>query len=779
MQLLRKDGGAFWCRVTAAPLAGRESARGLVALYEDVTEEHAAAEALREAKRIAEEATAAKSMFLANMSHEIRTPMNAIIGMSHLALKTEMSAKQRDYVSKIHNAGTSLLGLINDILDFSKVEAGKLDVEQVPFRLDEVLDNVSALIAQKAYDKGLELLFDAAPDVPQALVGDPLRLGQIVVNLVSNAVKFTERGQVSVTIRRTDSTGEKVQLAVSVRDSGIGMTPEQSRRLFQAFAQADGSTTRKYGGTGLGLAICKRLVELMGGAIRVDSAPGEGSTFSFTAWFGVGDETAARRNLVPEELAGLRALVVDDNASAREILGELLRAAGLEAAAAPSGAQGLEALRQAAGDHPFGVLFVDWKMPGMSGIEMARQALALQKAPRVVMVSAFGRDEVRAEAERAGIEAFLVKPVSQSSLVDVLVTLFAPERGAAARAVPAQETQSLAGARLLLAEDNDINQQIAVELLEGAGARVEVARNGREALDKLAAGSADAYDAVLMDVQMPEMDGVEATQRIRAQAQFARLPVIAMTAHAMAEERERCAAAGMVDHVSKPVDPRALIDTVARWVPKRSGSAPAKAQEGAAVPAIPGLDSAGGLKRVAGNTALYVRLLRQFVERQAGAGDEAAAALKAGDRALAERVAHTVKGVAGNLGFGALQAAAGTLEKAVKNSGPAAAPLEAMRAQLAAATAAVQAVLGAPREAGSAAPVEPARAAALARLLGESDGAAADYLEANAAALRGLFADGEFERFEKAVQGYDFDAALAQLERAAAARGMALREKMQ
>ena len=772
MQLVRKDGSRFWCRVTAAPLSGREAARGLVALYEDVTEEHAAAEALREAKRVAEEATQAKSMFLANMSHEIRTPMNAIIGLSHLALKTELSPKQRDYVSKIHNAGTSLLGIINDILDFSKVEAGKLEVEQAPFRLDDVLDNVSALIAQKANDKGLELVFDTAADVPQALIGDALRLGQILVNLVSNAVKFTDAGQVAVAIRRVERTGDKVQLALSVSDTGIGMTPEQSRRLFQAFTQADGSTTRKYGGTGLGLAICKRLVELMGGEIRVDSAPGKGSTFSFNAWFGVGEEAAARRKVVPEELAGLRALVVDDNAAAREILSELLRSAGITASAVSSGAQAIEALGQAAADHPFGVMFVDWKMPGMDGMETARRAraLALRKPPRVVMVTAFGREEVRAEAESAGIEAFLVKPVSQSSLVDVLVTLFAPGQGVVARAAAGIAARTLAGARLLLAEDNEINQQIAIELLEAAGARVEVAGDGRQALDKLAAGGAGAYDAILMDVQMPGMDGIEATRRIRADQRFARVPVIAMTAHAMAEERERCSAAGMVDHISKPVDPRALVDTVARWVPRRASAAPQAARQGgagAALPAIAGLDSAAGLKRVAGNTALYLRLLRQFVERQSAAADETAAALERGDRASAERIAHTVKGVAGNLGFGELQAAAGALEKAVRESAPTAAPLQAMRARLAAAVAALEQKLGA-TEVKNAAPVDAAKAAGLARLLAESDGAAADYLDTHAAALRGLFARNEYERFEKAVHGYDFDTALA-----------ALREKMQ
>jgi two-component system sensor histidine kinase/response regulator len=779
-QLTRRDGSRFWCRFAGRAVDTSDAGKGNVWMLEDISEEHAAAEALREAKQIAEDATQAKSMFLANMSHEIRTPMNAIIGMSHLALKTDLNARQRDYISKVHNAGTSLLGIINDILDFSKVEAGKLDIEHAPFRLDDVLDNVSSLIAQKAYDKGLELLFDTAADVPQALVGDPLRLGQVITNLVSNAVKFTERGQISVAVRRVERTGEKVQLRVEVRDSGIGMTREQAGRLFQAFTQADGSTTRKYGGTGLGLTISKRLVEMMGGGIQVDSEPGRGSRFSFTAWFGLGDEAAARRRVLPDTLNGMRVLVADDNAAAREILGEMLRGLGFAMSAVGSGGEAVKAVQEAASDHPFGTVFLDWKMPGMDGMQAARAIRALPGAPRLVMVTAFGREDVRAQAEGAGIEAFLVKPVSQSSLVDALVGLFAPGAGEALQAARGAEIR-LDGVRLLLAEDNEINQQIAMELLEGAGARLDIANNGREAVERLAAGGPQAYDAVLMDLQMPEMGGIEATERIRAEARFAKLPIIAMTAHAMVEERERCLAAGMVDHITKPIDPQALFQTLARWVKFSRAAAPAQAGgAGDSLPVIEGLDTAGGLKRVAGNRKLYLGLLRQFTDKQADASARVAAALARDDYAEAERIAHSVKGVAGNIGLAAVQASAGALEQAARTKQGVKAAATKLEADMARAIAALSDALpaGSPPSTGAAPAGDAAQAAAsaarLAALLADSDGDAVDYLDAHAAPIRALFADGGYAAFEKAVAGFDFDAALAQLRAAAAERGVTL-----
>ncbi len=751
---------------------------GLVGVIVDI-------EPLKQAQRIAEEATRAKSMFLANMSHEIRTPMNAIIGLSHLALRTGLDAKQRDYVSKIHNAGTSLLGIINDILDFSKIEAGKIELESVPFRLDDLLDSVSALVAQRAYDKGLELLFDTAPDTPRALVGDSLRLNQVITNLLTNAVKFTERGEVTVTLRCVERTGEKVLLNVAVRDTGIGMTPEQSARLFQPFSQADGSTTRKYGGTGLGLTICKRLVELMGGTLQVESSPGHGSTFTFTAWLDVADERTLRRNVVPDALSGARALVVDDNASAREILSETLRQIGLEVSAVASGEAALEAVAQAASDHPFRIVFLDWRMPGLNGIETARRLRtgAAAALPRIVMVSAFGHEDVRTEAEQAGVEAYLVKPVSQSSVVDTLVGLFAPAAGDAAGAIgPAGESISLPGARLLLAEDNEINQQIACELLGAAGAGVTVANNGREALDRLLADGPQAYDAVLMDLQMPEMDGLEATRRIRADGRFADLPIIAMTAHALAEEREKCLEAGMVDHIVKPIDPHAMLHTLARWV-RSAKSAPSQSAPTPAPSQVEGLDAAAGIRRAGGNQTLYYRLLRQFAAEQAGAAQRIAGAIAAGDRATAEREAHSVKGLAGNLGLPALARCAGTLEHTLRSGAEPGAAAADFAVALANALAMLEQALAqrAPEETAPAADLaESARAAVtLARLLATSDGESVDFFLQSEAALRPLFDAAGYDAFSKAVGNYAFDTALALLSAAGTTRGITLSRRIE
>ncbi|MBF0110914.1 MAG: response regulator [Magnetococcales bacterium] len=648
----------------------------------DLEQERKTAEALRQK---AEAATQAKSDFLANMSHEIRTPMNAIIGMNYLALKTPgLTAKQRDYIQKAHNAATSLLGIINDILDFSKIEAGRLSMEQVTFSLDKVLEGVSVVLSPKVADKGLELLFDIAKEVPISLVGDPLRLNQIIVNLGGNAVKFTEKGNVTLRVRLLERMGSKVKLQFSVEDSGIGMTAEQMGRLFQAFSQADSSTTRKYGGTGLGLTISRRLVELMGGTIWVQSVPGTGSTFHFTIWM---DEALHREGprRLPERMNQLRTLVVDDNPAALEIMTEMLSGFNLRVDGAVEGEEAVLRVGLAIGKNdPYGLVVLDWQMPGCNGIDAARRIRKQwgEMAPRMILVTAFDVEGCQAEARELGIQGFLTKPVNSSVMFDTLVEALGQSDGVSGT-VPAAEVgtvvNDLRGLRVLLAEDNEINQQIAIELLESVGARVMVANHGRKALEVLHREGAASFDVVLMDLQMPEMDGYEATRRIREDARYGGLPILAMTAHAMAEERERCAALGMQGHLTKPIEPDLLFSVLSRYRPlggavvdgavtETSRSIPLRPAEDAVL-RIEGIDTGAGLARTAGNIKLYCRLLRKFAVEQVDAAQSLRRLLAEGARKEAERAAHTTKGVAGTLGLVAVQRVAAEVESALRGNG--------------------------------------------------------------------------------------------------------------
>jgi len=727
------------------------------------------------AKHAAEAATHAKSDFLANMSHEIRTPMNAILGMTHLALKTNPSPKQADYLNKIKAAAQALLGIINDILDTSKIEAGKLNLETIDFRMEEVLDSVSTIVSQRAQDKNLEFLIASDPGVPTNLTGDPLRLGQILINLVNNGIKFTERGEVAVTIALQERFQQRVRLKFSVRDTGIGMTAEQSSRLFQAFSQADTSTTRKFGGTGLGLSISKRLVEMMAGTIWVESLPGTGSTFHFTAWFGIGSDEKPKR-FIPD-LAGVRALVVDDNAQAREILTEALKLFALRAESVASGEDAVRAIAAADTQDPYRLVLMDWHMPGMDGLEASRiikRDHRLQHIPKMVMITAFGRQDVLTSAVEAGIDGYLLKPVNASLLYDTLVELFGiapPGEYARAAAKPGGHEPNATGIRILVVEDNEINQQVARELLESAGAIVTVARNGEEAVKLLT----PAFDIVLMDLQMPEMDGYEATRLLRSDPCFREIPIIAMTAHVLAEERHRCLEAGMNDHVSKPIDPDALFATLARWtksLPRQSE--PSDAIDGG-LPEIAGVDIDGALRRVAGNRRLYRDLLQQFAARESNAPERISAALQSGDVKLAERIAHTVGGVAANIGIPGVQAAAERLERALREEPAPAAAVAPLRDEFAAVLSAQlhtieQALNSAVAEIEQPASCPFDRAEArdaivhLKTLLESSDGNAGEAFRAVSTAVASVVEKPRLEALRNAIDNFEFETALFQLE---------------
>ncbi|MEF7615057.1 response regulator [Aquincola sp. MAHUQ-54] len=630
---------------------------------------------LQELRRVAEDASRAQADFLANMSHEIRTPMNAILGMSHLALRSGLNPQQHNYVLKVERSAESLLALINDLLDYSRIEAGRLDIEAVPFDLTETLENLANLVALAADEKGLELVFNEPADLPTLLVGDAQRLGQILTNLCNNAIKFTDRGEITVSVEEVERAEQAVTLRFAVRDTGIGMTPDEQRRLFQPFTQADAGTARRFGGMGLGLAITHHLVAMMGGTIGVDSKQGQGSTFHFTLSFGL--QPQARK--APEALRSAKVLVVDDNASARSILLRMTQALGLHAEAARDGWDALRAVALAhEAQAPFDLVLLDWRMPGMDGVECARQLLAPspgRPAPKVAMMTAFGRDDVtsRLAAQRVPVDAVLTKPLTPSSLQVAYATLLGHP---AHRRPPRQDDPlgshraRLRGARMLVVDDNAINLELAQELLASAGMIVSVANDGRKALAML---QDQVFDGVLMDVQMPVLDGYAATRAIREQPHLKDLPVIAMTANAMRGDRERALAAGMNDHVAKPIVVELLFNAIARWV---RPAEPVLAEPAAEAPAVdrlaqlPGIDVRVGRTSTMGNDVLYRRLLLMFLKGQRDFGPLFRAARTSGDASGALRMAHNLRTVSGSLGAQSVQVSARMLEDACGRGAP-------------------------------------------------------------------------------------------------------------
>ena len=683
----KKDGTFYWVNATIVPLVGRDGLpHHYIGIRTDITSNKLLEEKLLLAKDEAEAATRSKAQFLANMSHEIRTPMNAILGMLKLLQNTELDKRQLDYTIKAEGAAQSLLGLINDILDFSKIDADKMTLETRSFRLDQLMDDLSNIISANLADKPVEVLFDIDPATPSELLGDALRLQQVLINLTSNAIKFTLKGEVVVSITQVARTPSHATLRFAVRDSGIGIAPENQQHIFSSFSQAEASTTRRFGGTGLGLAISRKLVTMMGGELGLQSTLGQGSTFSFTVTLPVVQQ-AADEPAQPQALpsAGLRVLVVDDNATARELLGKMAESLAWQVETTADGATALALVQQRAstGQLPFQVIFIDWHMPGLDGWQTLEQLQAAghqTPPPIVVMVTAHGRDALaqRSSGDQALLHGFLVKPVTTSMLFGAVADALASRNQPVAKPKPIARPQPLHGLRLLVVEDNPINQQVAMEMLSAEGAHVELADNGQLGVNAVhqAIHVGTPFDAVLMDIQMPVMDGYEATHLLRRSLGLTQLPIIAMTANAMATDREACLAAGMNDHIGKPFNLTQLVTLLQNLTQHNApgtstsgenvtGTSLAHSPPEPALPPLDAVDVAAALERLGGNRPLYARVLQSYLSDIETQPAQLLRHLQQVDLASAARLLHTVKGLSATVGASDMAAVARKAELAI------------------------------------------------------------------------------------------------------------------
>ena len=776
-KFLHKDGSEFFGMLLISLIKTENGIpSGYLAIIQDITARRKTEDDLITARNVAEEILKMKSEFLANMSHEIRTPMNGIIGMAHLALNTELTPRQRDYVKKIQTSGQHLLRIINDILDISKIEAGKLSIEQSEFELETALANVMNLIADKANEKGLELLLDVSNDVPVELVGDSLRLGQILINYVNNALKFTEQGEIDVIVRVREKKDDEVLLWFAVRDTGIGIAKEQIDSLFTAFNQGDTSTTRKYGGTGLGLAIAKRLAEMMGGEVGVESTQGQGSTFWFTARLGIGHKPR-REMIMTQDLKGRHVLVVDDNDNARIVMKEMLRNMGFDVDVVSSGKDALRVVEKASREeHPYEMVFMDWHMPGMNGIDACKQIkhMPLHTQPHLILVTAYGREEVLHQAEEDHINDILLKPVTASMLFDTSMRILhdgsiqGETHKVKISSLPERKLETIAGARILLVEDNDINQQVALELLHLGRFVVDLAQNGKVALEQL---NKYDFDLVLMDMQMPVMDGLEATLKLRRDPKFSNLPVVAMTANALPHDRQKCFEVGMNDFITKPIEPELLWETLLKWIPSRfaptplAGIIPNESESYSPLDfSVEGLDAAPALRRMLGNTDLYISSLRKFTEMQSYMPTATREALDANDWKVAERAAHSLKGVAATIGANHVSNQASELELAIedrKNRVEVDRLINSLETDLIKLIDTIKQKIP-PLEVNQKPhwSVSVIAAGKLAQLLVENDPEVMEWMESNSSVLRVVISPSRAKEIEAAVRSFDLEQAL-------------------